>query len=66
MKWAADQSTPGFWAPGLAPAPSADASTNSGPSIFTVIREQLGLELKARKGPVTVLVIDYVEQPSPN
>ena len=56
MKWAADQSTPGFWAPGLAPAPSADASTDSGPSIFTVIREQLGLALEARKGPVTVLV----------
>lgn len=66
MKWTADQSTPGFWAPGLAPSPSADASTDSGPSIFTVIREQLGLALEARKGPVTVLVIDHIEQPSPN
>jgi len=66
MKWAADQSTPGFWAPGLAHAPSVEASADSGPSIFTVIREQLGLALEARKGPVTVLVIDHAEQPSPN
>jgi uncharacterized protein (TIGR03435 family) len=66
LEWAADQSTPGFWAPGLAPAPSADASSDSGPSIFTAIREQLGLALEARKGPVTVLVIDHAERPSPN
>ena len=66
MEWTADQSTPGFWAPGLAPAPSADASSDGGHSIFTVIREQLGLALEARKGPVTVLVIDHAEKPSPN
>lgn len=66
MEWAADQSTPGFWAPGLAPAPGADATSDVGPSIFTVIREQLGLALEAGKAPVTVLVIDHVERPSPN
>lgn len=66
MEWTADQSTPGFWAPGLAPAPSADPSSDSGGSIFTVIREQLGLSLEARKGPVTVLVIDHAERPSAN
>jgi uncharacterized protein (TIGR03435 family) len=66
MEWAVDQSTPGFWAPGLSPAPSADASSDSGSSIFTVIREQLGLALVARKSPVTVLVIDHAERPSPN
>jgi uncharacterized protein (TIGR03435 family) len=36
------------------------------PSIFVAIREQLGLELKAEKGPVDVIVIDHVERPSPN
>jgi uncharacterized protein (TIGR03435 family) len=43
-------------------APVEDA----GPSIFTAVREQLGLELKAAKGPVTMLIVDSVERPSAN
>jgi uncharacterized protein (TIGR03435 family) len=44
------------------PAPDSDI----GASIFTVIREKLGLSLEANKGPVTVLVIDGAERPSAN
>lgn len=34
--------------------------TGDGVSIFTIVQEQLGLKLEARKGPVEMLVIDHV------
>lgn len=34
--------------------------------IFTALKELLGLELKPSRGPVSVLVVDSVRQPSPN
>ena len=56
------------WTPD--PAPSAPDGqpviTAVGPSIFSALQEQLGLRLEATKGPVDVLVIDHVDQPSEN
>ncbi len=37
-----------------------------GPSLLTLIREQLGLSLVSAKGPVEVLVIDRAEEPAAN
>lgn len=38
----------------------------SGPSLIEAVKQQLGLELKAQKGPVPVIVIDHVEKPTAN
>ena len=42
---------------------SVNAPADSGTSLLTAIREQLGLKLSASTGPVEVLVIERVEQP---
>jgi len=43
------------------PAPDSAA-----PSIFTGVREQLGLRLVPQEGPISTLVIDHAERPSAN
>ena len=42
---------------------NTSAPESSGPSIFTAIQEQLGLELKSQMGPAQILVIDHAEAP---
>ncbi len=42
------------------------ASEASGPSLFTAVKEQLGLELKPIRGPLDTIVIDHAEMPSEN
>jgi uncharacterized protein (TIGR03435 family) len=65
LEFTPDQSQlpPGGFAnlpPGV-PTPPVD-----GPSLFTALKEQLGLKLDSDHGPVRVLVIDSIEQPTPD
>ena len=69
LKWAPDEMegsmprAPDGGQPGTnnpAPPPT------TGPSLFTALEEQLGLKLEAHKEPTDVIVIDHIEQPSPN
>jgi uncharacterized protein (TIGR03435 family) len=51
---------------GPLPADALRPADPNGPSIFTVLQEQLGLRLESTKGPVEVLVIDHAEKPDAN
>lgn len=46
-----------------APRETADSDD---PSLFTVLKEQLGLKLRPAKGTIETLVIDQISQPSAN
>ncbi|MGA7341935.1 MAG: TIGR03435 family protein [Terracidiphilus sp.] len=69
LKWTPDvgsgsmPAAPDGGQPGAATPPVPDGS---GPSLFTALEEQLGLKLEARKVPADVIVIDHIDQPSPN
>lgn len=46
--------------------PDPAKADDTRPSIFTALQEQLGLKFVPKKESVNVLVVDHVEQPSPN
>jgi len=57
--------TPPVMPIGASPAASTDPP-NAGPNLFTALQEQLGLKLEPGRETLSVLVIDSVEQPSPD
>lgn len=59
LEWAPDETQFG----GELPASSSEAQS---PPLFEALQQQLGLKLEARKGPVSAIVIDSIERPSPN
>ena len=63
LRWTRER----FAATGQGDAPGSAASPElEGPALFTGLQEQLGLRLLSTKGPVEVLVIDHIENPSEN
>jgi uncharacterized protein (TIGR03435 family) len=52
--------------PGASSVPSPPSGDTSRPSLFTALREQLGLRLVPLKAPIESIVIDHIEKPSPN
>jgi uncharacterized protein (TIGR03435 family) len=52
-----------FQPDGMPAPPGAPADV---PTLYMAVREQLGLRLKAARGPVRTVVIDAVERPTPD
>jgi uncharacterized protein (TIGR03435 family) len=50
--------------PGLSGLAEPPAPTGDAPTIFTALREQLGLKLESARGAVDVFVIDRIERPA--
>ena len=44
----------------------ANATSDSGPPLQTALEEKFGLKLESSKAPVETIVIDHIEEPSPN
>jgi len=43
-----------------------DVTTEDGPSIFTLLREQMGLTLQSGKAHIPVIVVDHADHPTPD
>ena len=39
-----------------------EQDASSGPSLFTAIKETMGLKLESAKGPVEILIVDQIEK----
>jgi uncharacterized protein (TIGR03435 family) len=63
LAWTPD---PSQLPPSMATGGEAAPNVPEGPSIFTALKEQLGLKLEPQKGSLATLVIDRVEKPSAN
>lgn len=67
LHWTSDRSMGGMTPPAAAgPSVREPQQEGDGPSLFTALQEQLGLKLVSQRVPVEVVVIDHIQQPSPN
>jgi uncharacterized protein (TIGR03435 family) len=56
----------GSFDPDVKFTPDDAVDPTSGASLFTALQEQLGLRLESRRAPVSVLVIESAERPTPD
>jgi uncharacterized protein (TIGR03435 family) len=65
LTFAVDESLAGLGtrSPGVPDEPTDPSGL---PSLFSALREQLGLKIESTKGSVEVIVIDHIERPSAN
>jgi uncharacterized protein (TIGR03435 family) len=69
LQWTPEDAAPAMATFGAGAPPGnegASPPSAGGPSLFTALQEQLGLKLESQMGPVDVIVVDRIEQPSPN
>jgi bla regulator protein blaR1 len=63
LEFTPDQMLPPAAVPPGVPVPSINPD---GPSLFTAVQEQLGLKLDSARGRVEMVVIDSIDQPTPD
>lgn len=69
LNWTPDEASPpmpGGGGPNGGPPRNDNGSDAVGPSLFTALKEQLGLKLESEKSKVDVIVIDHIDLPSEN
>jgi len=54
------------WSEAAAAAATQGPAPNDAPALTTAVQEQLGLKLQPDRGPVAVLVVDRVSEPTEN
>lgn len=63
LRWTPDENRP---TDGKVKLLNGDPLDDSGPSLYSAVREQLGLKLQPARGTIDVLVIDHAEPPDGN
>jgi uncharacterized protein (TIGR03435 family) len=67
LQWTPDDASPPMPGGADGGAPHNDSGTDAvGPSLFTAVREQLGLKLESTRGMSDVIVVDHIDLPSEN
>jgi uncharacterized protein (TIGR03435 family) len=66
LEWSPEVDRLGGSRPASGEAASSPSDENAGTSVFTAIREQLGLKLEPQKSAIPVYVVESVEKPSEN
>jgi uncharacterized protein (TIGR03435 family) len=62
LQWTPDAVRSRATQDGATPLVNGQPVDADGPSLYTGLQEQLGLQLESRKGPIDVLIVDHAER----